>query len=145
MTRVVIDTNIIVSAYLNQEGLPFFILKLALAGNVRLCASEDILSEYQELLQRKSLPLNIRRAKLLFRSIRRASEIVTPASRVNATADPDDNIFLECAQAAKAHYLVTGNTAHFPSRWKYTKVITPRTFIDIWKDLRPGDHSLRER
>jgi len=40
MIRVVLDTNIIVSAYLNQDGLPFFILKLALAGAIQLCASE---------------------------------------------------------------------------------------------------------
>ena len=36
MIRVVLDTNIIVSAYLNQEGLPFSILELALAGALRL-------------------------------------------------------------------------------------------------------------
>jgi uncharacterized protein len=31
-----------------------------------------------------------------------------------ATSDPDDNIFLECADAARADYLVTGNQKHFP-------------------------------
>ena len=50
--------------------------------------------------------------------------------------DPDDVMFLACAEAAKAHYLITGNIRHFPSRWKYTKIVTPRAFIDIWKDLR---------
>jgi predicted nucleic acid-binding protein len=39
------------------------------------------------------------------------------------TSDPDDNMFLECAQAAKADYLITGNTGHFPERWKYTELI----------------------
>jgi uncharacterized protein len=144
MIRVVLDTNIIVSAYLNQEGLPFFILKLALAGNFQLCASEGVLAEYAELLQRKSYPMDLRRAKLLLQKIRAASNTVRPASRLNVTKDPDDNIFLECALAAKAHYLVTGNTDHFPKkRWKYTSVITPRMFINIWKDLRPEDEPLQ--
>ena len=35
--------------------------------------------------------------------------------KVRACSDPDDDIFLECAQAASAHYLVTGNGKHFPA------------------------------
>lgn len=50
MIRLVLDTNIIVSTYLNEDGLPFFILKLVLAGLGRLYVSEPILAEYQELL-----------------------------------------------------------------------------------------------
>jgi putative PIN family toxin of toxin-antitoxin system len=144
MIRVILDTNIIVSAYLNQDGLPFFILKLALSGSVRLCASEAVFAEYEELLRRKSYPMDSRRAKLLLKHIRAASHIVRPVEGLEITKDPDDNIFLECAQAAKAHYVVTGNTEHFPQRFKYTKVITPRTFINIWKDLRPEDEPLQE-
>ena len=82
MMRVVLDTNVIVSAYLNEDGQPFRVLKLALAGLVRLCASEPILAEYQELLERKSFPLDARRAALLLKKIRNASTIVKPASRL---------------------------------------------------------------
>lgn len=132
--RVVLDTNVIVSAYLNEDGQPFRILKLALAGLVRLCASEPILAEYQKLLERKSFPLDARRRTLVLKKIRAASIIVKPASKLNVTLDdPDDNIFLECAQTAKAHYLVTGNIKHFPSRWKYSKLITPAAFLAIWQ------------
>jgi len=132
MIRVVLDTNVVVSAYLNQDGQPFRVLKLALAGLVRLHASEPILAEYQELLQRKRFPLDTRRSAQFFQNIREASTLVKPASKLNVTADPDDNIFLECAQTAKAHYLVTGNIKHFPTRWKYTKRITPAAFLVVW-------------
>ena len=138
MIRVVLDTNIIVSAYLNEDGLPFSILKLALAGIVRLYVSHPILTEYEELLQRKSYPLDKRHARLLLKNIRASSSIVKTAGNLFETSDPDDNIFLECAQAAKADYLITGNTDHFPREWKYTKVVTPRMFITIWKDLMPS-------
>src|SRR5437660_587125 len=122
MIRVVLDTNIIVSAYLNQDGLPFLTLKLALARAVRLYASEPILAEYAELLLRKSYPLDRRRVRLLLKHIRAASTIVTPAPGMPITPDPDDRMFLQCAEAAKAQYLVTGNTRHFPKdRWKYTR------------------------
>ena len=50
---------------------------------------------------------------------------------IEVTKDPDDNIFLECADAAGADYLVTGNQKHFPKFWKKTKVITPREFISL--------------
>jgi putative PIN family toxin of toxin-antitoxin system len=89
----VLDTNVIVSAYLNPDGLPFFITKLALAGIVQLCSSEPILAEYEELLQRKSYPLDRRRGKLLLDKLRAASTIVKPAGHLSGTSDPDDNIF----------------------------------------------------
>jgi putative PIN family toxin of toxin-antitoxin system len=132
MIRVVLDTNIIVSAYLNEDGQPFRILKLALAGAIDLYASEPILEEYKELLQRKSYPMDSRRAALFHKKIRNASTVVKPAIKLSETTDPDDNIFLECAQAAKAEYLVTGNLRHFPTRWKYTRIVLPRQFIELW-------------
>jgi len=144
MIRVVLDTNIIISAYLNQDGLPFFILKMALARKIQMCVSEPILTEYRELLQRKSFPLDRRRANLLLKNVRSASVVFRPAVKLSETTDPDDNMFLECAQTAKAPYLVTGNLAHFPERWKYTEVITPRGFINIWKDLHVEDDAAQD-
>ena len=47
------------------------------------------------------------------------------------TRDPGDNRFLECADTARADYLVTGNLRHFPKFWKKTEVITSREFISI--------------
>jgi predicted nucleic acid-binding protein len=56
---------------------------------------------------------------------------VFPAGRITVTSDPDDNIFLECADAARADYLVMGNQKHFPKFWKKTKIITPGVFIGL--------------
>lgn len=50
---------------------------------------------------------------------------------LHVTLDPDDNKFLECADAARADYLVARNRRHFPTYWKKTKVITSREFISI--------------
>ena len=97
MIRVVLDTNVIVSAYLNEDGLPFLILKLALVKSVQMYVSAPILSEYEELLLRKSFPLDRRRAKLLLKKIQAASITVTPPASQPLTSDPDDSAFLECA------------------------------------------------
>ena len=112
MIRVVLDTNVVVSAYLNEDGIPHAILKLALAKAIRLCVSPPVVAEYEELLLRKSYPLDRRRAKLLLSQIQAVS-IVNPAAGEPPTSDPDDGMFLDCARAAKAVYLVTGNTNHF--------------------------------
>jgi predicted nucleic acid-binding protein len=56
---------------------------------------------------------------------------VVPTRRLEVTTDPADNIFLECADAARADYLVTGNQKHLPRFWKKTKVVTAREFVSL--------------
>ena len=67
----------------------------------------------------------------LLQLIRIHSHLVAPSRRLAVTGDPDDNIFVECADAARADYLITGNRKHFPAFWKSTKIITSREFIGI--------------
>jgi uncharacterized protein len=128
--RLVIDTNIVVSAALKPEGLQRTVLLLAITKPARLYVSDAIMAEYQELLARPRM--NIRKGvrQQLLQLIRNRAYRVTPKLRLHVTADPDDNVFLECA-AARADYLVTGNVRHFPKFWKKTKVITSREFISI--------------
>jgi predicted nucleic acid-binding protein len=56
---------------------------------------------------------------------------MTATRHIEVTADPDDNIFLECADAARADYLITGNQKHFPKFWKTTKIVTSWEFISL--------------
>jgi predicted nucleic acid-binding protein len=63
--------------------------------------------------------------------IRNHSYTVVPPRHLEVTSDPDDNMFVECADAARADYLVTGNQKHFPRFWKKTKIITTREFISL--------------
>ena len=131
MIRVVIDTNILVSALLQPESLPAAVLTLALSGEVELFLSDAVFAEYDEVIRRPRLkrPPNVIEATL--RSIRNLGHWVKPSVRVDECTDPDDNVFLECAQAAKADFLVTGNKRHFPDRWKKTKVISARELIEL--------------
>jgi uncharacterized protein len=48
---------------------------------------------------------------------------------VQACSDPDDDCFLECAEAAQADFLITGNKRHFPKRWKGTEIVNAREFL----------------
>src|ERR1700674_591577 len=112
MIRVVIDTNILVSALLQPKGLPAAVLMLALSGKVQLCVSDAVFAEYDEVIRRPHLkrPPDVIEATLQL--IRKLGHLVKPGVRLKACTDPDDNIFLECSQAAEADYLVTGNQRH---------------------------------
>ena len=64
--------------------------------------------------------------------IRTTSEIVTPTRTIKEIKEHEpDNRFLECAEAAEADYLVTGNTKHFPAQFGNTRIVTPREFLDL--------------
>ena len=67
----------------------------------------------------------------LLQLIKNRGNLVIPSRRLEVSGDPDDNRFLECADAARADYLVTGNLRYFPRFWKKTKIITPREFIGL--------------
>src|SRR6266849_4488543 len=134
MIRVVLDTNIVVSALLRSGGLPEAVFNLAVDRNVQLYISEPILAEYEEVLRRPRLDIHPDKVTNALARIREAGLLVIPTAPVNAASDPDDNIFLECAQAASARYLVTGNRRDFPDEWEGTKVVTPREFLEIITD-----------
>jgi putative PIN family toxin of toxin-antitoxin system len=132
MIRVVIDTNVLVSALLTRGGLPEAVINLAISGEVQWFSSESILAEYEDVLKRPRLAIDSGKSADAMAKIRATVSVVSPAVRVAAASDPDDNQFLECAEAAQAHYVVTGNIRHFPEVWKGTRIVTPREFIDAW-------------
>lgn len=129
--RLVIDTNIIVSAALKPDGLQRTVLLLATAKPARLYITGAILDEYRDVLTRPEMKIRRGLRNQLLQLIRVRGHTVKPSRLPQITKDPDDNKFLECADAARADYLVTGNARHFPKFWKKTKVITSREFLDI--------------
>lgn len=129
--RLVIDTNIVVSAALKPDGLQRTVLLLAITKPARLYVSDSIVTEYREVLSRPELKIRKGLQRQLLQLIRNRSYPVSPRRPLQVAKDPDDNKFIECAEAAGADYLLTGNQRHFPKFWKKTKVITSREFLSI--------------
>lgn len=128
--RVVLDTNVVVSATLSRGGMAAATLDLAVARKAWLYVSHAVLSEYEDVLRRPKflrVPREIINNTLTL--VRRIAIIVTPTERVSVSPDVDDNRFLECAEAAEADYLVTGNKRHFPTHWKKTRVVSAPEFV----------------
>ena len=131
MNRVVLDTNIIVSALLVPAGTQASVLLLALKGQIALYISHAVLAEYEEVLRRPRLKLQTRQIQEALAAIRKVAHFIMPTQTLSVSAHESDNRFLECAEAARADYLVTGNTRHFPQSHKTTKIVTGRQFLDI--------------
>lgn len=129
--RLVLDTNIVVSAALKPEGLQRTVFLLALTKPARFYLSRPILAEYREVLFRPELRIRKGLCRRFLALLEKRAHLVSPSRSVQAAADPDDNMFLECAEAARADYLITGNPRHFPRFWKATKIISSRDFIAL--------------
>jgi uncharacterized protein len=129
--RLVLDTNIVVSAALKPDGLQRAVLLLALTRPARLYVSEAILSEYRMVLSRRELKIRKGVQQQFLQLIKNSSHMISPSRHFQVTDDPADKIFLECADSARADYLVTGNQRHFPKFWKQTKVVNSREFVTL--------------
>lgn len=129
--RIVLDTNLVVSAHLRSTGNEQFVLDLALTGKFRFYVSPQLLAEYADVLHRQKLRIDTRRAEASLRLIRKTAVLVKPRHILSVCPDPDNNRVLECAEAAEADYLVTGNKRHFPKSWGTTHVVNARELLDL--------------
>jgi putative PIN family toxin of toxin-antitoxin system len=129
--RLVVDTNIVVSAALKPDGLQRTVLLLAVTRPARLYVTHAVLAEYREVLARPEFKIRKGLRQQLLQLLTNRAHLVEPVRVLQVANDPGDNKFVECADAARADYLITGNAKHFPRFWKNTKVITSREFTSI--------------
>jgi uncharacterized protein len=129
--RLVTDTNILVSAALKPDGLQRTVLLLAIIKPARLYVSSAIIAEYRNVMSRPEFHIRKGPRQQLFDMIRKRAHLVEPVRTIQVAGDPEDDKFIECADAARADYLVTGNVRHFPKFWKNTKVVTSREFLSL--------------
>ena len=129
MIRVVLDTNVLVSAMLSRHGNEALALRLARSGSFQACVSAALLEEYERVLSRPAFHLPSTSVAQLLHYLRTEALVVAPRMEISASPHEGDNRFLESAEAAKADFLVTGNKRHFPKEWKGTKVVNAREFL----------------
>ena len=108
MTRVVIDTNVLVSAVIGH-GKPRRLLSLVLKLHTAV-ASKEMLAELADVLAREKFSLTPAQITRFLTIYTRRSEVVDLDRRVNAVyADPDDDIVLGTAVNGRAALIVTGD------------------------------------
>lgn len=129
MLTIVLDTNVLVSAMLHDQGNEARVVRLVRAGFLLACASPAIVNEYELVLRRPRFRFQTELVNQYLDSLRSHTLLVTPRNAVTASPDDSDNRFLECAETAKAGFLVTGNKRHFPKMWKETKIVNARELL----------------
>ena len=109
MLRVVLDTNVLISAIF-FGGNPRQILEKAIRGEIRLCISEPILEELKGVLQRSKFDYSPEMIQVVLTEFTGIADFVNPLKTIDVVLeDPEDNRILECAVEAKANYIVTGD------------------------------------
>jgi putative PIN family toxin of toxin-antitoxin system len=129
--RVVLDTNVLVSAIF-YSGLPSKILSAWLEDRFDLVVSEEILGEYDRTARRfgQKFP-NVDLALVLDRIVLHGLLVVPARLPDDACTDPDDIKFLECAVAAGAVCVVSGDRALLrASGYRGVEVVTARRFLE---------------
>ena len=109
MLRVVLDTNVLISAIL-FGGKPREILEKAIRGEIRLCLSEPILEELKGVLRRSKFDYSPEMIQFILTELMSIADFVNPSETLNVVLqDPEDNRILECAVEAKANYIISGD------------------------------------
>ncbi len=133
--RLVLDVNVWISGLLWQ-GTPRQIIDLARSGAVTIFVSEPILNELQEVLARAKFQSKIRSLGItsqdLMNLVRQLSEACLPDSvNVPNLRDPDDEVILGAAIAAKAMVVVSGDLDLLAlEEFTGIPILTPADFLD---------------
>ena len=136
--RVVLDTNVIVSALL-FGGYPERVFLAGLRGEIQLLTSRALLRELESVLHEK-FKLDVRLVKDTMDLLKTLAEIVETTSQLKVIAHPDDdNRVLECAVDGNAEFIVTGDTKHIlPLKvYKGIKILRPSEFAKLLPPSSP--------
>ena len=131
MLKVVIDTNVFISAFYLPESKPAKVVLLARRKTILNVISPPILKEAERIIKKKLLWDNSKTQGAL-RRIRNFSGEVHPQERLAIIADDPDNRILECAVAGQADFIISGDH-HLLDLKSYQgiKIVTPARFLEI--------------
>ncbi len=138
MQKIVVDTNVIVSSLI-QRSYPYKIIyELFVDDKFLLCVSEELISEYYEVLSRPKFirfPDFFGKAESLLADIATKAQKFVPKTKLDLISDKDDNMILELADECLADFIITGNTNDFTfPAYKQTKIVSPKEY---WENFVP--------
>jgi len=129
LINVVFDTNIYISGIF-FSGKSREALELARKNKYKLFLSKKIIKELQDVLSQK-FEISDRDITKIIQNIKSYTHIITAPSRVKMIRDPRDDMILDCAVAAMARYLVTGDKDLLViEKHKQIEILTVNDFIE---------------
>jgi putative PIN family toxin of toxin-antitoxin system len=135
--RVVLDTNILVSALLIQVGHPATIYRAWHQGYFTLLTSADQLEELRATLRKPAVAARIKpyKAGRLINQLKELAETIHLLPHVRRSPDPTDDFLLALSEGGKADYLVTGDKSGLLGlgRHQAARIVSGRDFAALFK------------
>lgn len=141
--RIVVDTNVLISALLSANKSPGKIVALWQAGELELVISPDMVAEVRRVLGYDKIRKRVttEQAQRFLRLLETEATLIIPHETVAVVqSDPDDDKFVALAVASGAEYIVSGDK-HLLSIDVYqgVKILNPASFLNIF--LSPTQRS----
>ena len=130
----VIDTNVIVSAMLKRNSVPWIIVNKLFDGTIIPLANNEIIEEYEDVLSRKKFSFNKKDVSNFIKEFSKKAILLDRTKIDEQFVDLDDVVFYEIVITARKKsrnsYLITGNKKHFPIK---SYIVTPNEMLEIIK------------
>lgn len=133
--RIIVDTNILLSALINPHGLPAQLIDAWHGARFQLVTSQDQLLEVGEVARRPALrkylvPAHVGR---FINDLRELAEVIVRLPHVDRSRDPGDNFLLAMAEASNAEYLVSGDKRDVLALKSHgrTHIVTTRGMLSV--------------
>jgi uncharacterized protein len=136
--KITVDTNVLLSSTF-WIGDSFRIIEKVEKSEIDLVLSEEIIEEFRDVLNYEEIQNKIKDKNLEMRrsveGIVAISTVVEPKEKLDIVKDdPDDNKIFECAVEGKADYIISQDNHLLKiKQYKGIKIITPKEFIETWK------------
>lgn len=138
--KIVLDTNVLISAFLSRSGVPYQVFELTRTSDVTLVMSQAVFQELERVIRyphlRAHANYNDDQVKQFLRGIQRGSLWVSVNETLTLIEDDEtDNRFIELAVAGKAKYVITGDKRHLLPlrRYQGIEIVSPTEFLALYK------------
>ena len=135
--RVVLDTNILISAFLSDKGSPYKALNLWFESEYELVTSEWQIEEFRKSTRYERIRERIETALVgrFINLLREQAIIVTNLPALDVSSDPDDNPIIATAIKGEAQYLVTGDKGDLLNMQKVqaVRILAVNEFVALFE------------
>lgn len=137
MRKAVLDSTVLVSAFLKKTGVSYALLQQAFAGAFVPCLADEILDEVEKVLRypriRKKNPYEDEDINKYVTMLASIGQMISPLPRLRAVIrDPNDDMIVACAVKAKAQHIITRDKDLLDlGRYHKIEIISPEAYLTL--------------
>ena len=128
MWKVVLDTNILVSAFWAKQSNPYKVVEMFFKNMIVLYYTDEIVEEYEEVLHREKFGFSKKQIKDFIQELMKNGTLSESITSLDPFSDETDRKFYDAAMTNNA-LLITGNIKHYPDK---PFIMTPFEFLNTF-------------